>query len=75
MFLQDSVPNQQDCVDLGISCANVCEALGQGLKGRRLDELSESLLEAIGELSTWVGPPMRMSRVLLTGVPIAERWL
>ena len=43
--------NQRDCVDLGISCADVCKTLDRGLKGRRLDELSESLLEAIGQLT------------------------
>ena len=46
------MPNQRDCVDLGISCADVCKALGQGLKEKRLGELSESLLEGIGELAT-----------------------
>jgi hypothetical protein len=44
--------NQQDYVDLGLSCANVCKALDRGLKGRRLDELGPSVLEGIEELAT-----------------------
>jgi hypothetical protein len=43
--------NEQDCVDLGLSCADVCKVLNRGLKGRRLDELSQSVLEAIQELT------------------------
>ena len=52
MFLQESKVNEQDCVDLGLSCAKACKALDQGLKGRRLDELSQSVLEAIQQLTT-----------------------
>ena len=44
--------NEQDCVDLGLSCADVCKALDRGLKGRRLDELSQSVFEAIQQLTT-----------------------
>ena len=39
--------NERDCVDLGLSCADVCQVLDRGLKRRRLDELSQSVLEAI----------------------------
>ena len=44
--------NEQDYIELGLSCGSVCRALDRGLKGRRLDELNESVLEAIGELTT-----------------------
>ena len=43
--------NEQDCVELGLSCADVCKALDRGLKGRQLDELSPSVLEAIQQLT------------------------
>ena len=43
--------NDQDYVELGRSCANVCQVLHRGLKGRRLDELKQAVLEAIGELT------------------------
>ena len=48
--------NQQDCVDLGLFCADVCKSLDRGLKGRRLDELSQSVLEGIQQLTTCVRP-------------------
>ena len=51
-FSQESMINSQDCVDLGLSCTDVCKVLDRGLKGRRLDELSQSVLEAIEQLTT-----------------------
>ena len=50
--LQESMINEQDCVDLGLSCADVCKALDRGLKGRRLEKLSQSVFEAIQQLTT-----------------------
>ena len=44
--------NDQDYVDLGLSCADVCKALDRGLNGRRLDDLSQSVLGAIEQLTT-----------------------
>ena len=43
--------NEMDYVDLGLACADVCRALDRGMDGRRADELSESLFEAIGQLT------------------------
>ena len=51
-FIQDSLANRQDYVKLGSSCANVCKVLDRGLDGKRLDELSISVLEAIQQLTT-----------------------
>ena len=44
--------NDQDCVDLGILCANVCDALRRGTGGKGTNELSESVRDAIGRLET-----------------------
>ena len=44
--------NEQDYVDFGVNCADVCGVLDRGLNGRRLDELSRSVLDAIGQLMT-----------------------
>ena len=44
--------NEADYVDLGLACADVCGALNRGMNGRRVDELSQSVLEAIGQLTT-----------------------
>jgi hypothetical protein len=49
-FVQESMINQQDCVELGLSCADVCKALERGLQGKQSDDLSQSVLEAIEEL-------------------------
>jgi hypothetical protein len=44
--------NNQDYVELGQACADVCQALYQRLKGRRPDELNQPVLDAIGNLDT-----------------------
>jgi hypothetical protein len=44
--------NDQDFVDLGRACGDVCQALYRRLKGRGPDELNQSVLDAIGELTT-----------------------
>ena len=51
---QDSVANEADFVELGLFCAEVCEALDDGLKDKRLDEIAQSVLRAIGKLTTLV---------------------
>jgi len=43
--------NKTDYVDLGLACADVCRALDRGVKGRRVDELSRFVLEAIAQLT------------------------
>ena len=44
--------NEADCVDLGIACADVCIALDRGSNGKRLNELNNSVCEAINQLTT-----------------------
>ena len=44
--------NDQDYVDLGLACGDVCQALDRGLNGRQLNELNQSVLGAIGKLTT-----------------------
>lgn len=39
--------NELDYIGLGLSCADICQTLDRGLKGRRSDELNRSVLEAI----------------------------
>ena len=34
--MQDSMVNEEDYVDLGLSCADVCKALDRGLEGKQL---------------------------------------
>ena len=51
---QDTMANKQSYVDLGLSCVDIYKALKRGMDGRELDELSESVREAIEELKAWV---------------------
>ena len=44
--------NRTDYVELGLACADVCKALERGMNGRRMDELSQSVFEAIEQLTT-----------------------
>ena len=44
--------NDQDYLDLGLFCAEICQILDRGLKGKKLDELSQSVVIAIGNLTT-----------------------
>ena len=43
--------NEVDYVDLGLACADVCRVLDRGMRGRRMDELGQSVFEAIGQLT------------------------
>ena len=44
--------NRTDYVELGLACAEVCKALDRGMNGRRMDDLSQSVFEAIEQLTT-----------------------
>ena len=50
-FNQDSMANRDDYVKLGLACADVCRALDRGMNGRRVNELSQSVFEAIAQLT------------------------
>ena len=74
-FIQDSMANEQDYVDLGLICADICTVLSRGLEGRQLNELSKPVLVAIEQLTVWVEPSVRVLSRRLTKVSIAEPWL
>ena len=44
--------NQTDYVEVGLACADVSVALDRGLRGKRSDDLGDSVYEAIKELTT-----------------------
>ena len=50
--------NDQDCVGLGILCAEVCNALRRGAGAKRKEELSEPVRNAIDRLERCVYPAM-----------------
>ena len=43
--------NNADYVELGLTCAEVCEALDQGMNGKKLGDLSPPVREAINQLT------------------------
>ena len=43
--------NKQDYVELGLACADVCRALDRGMNGKKLDELSSSVSDAVSQLT------------------------
>jgi hypothetical protein len=49
---QDSRLNEEEYVKLGIACAEVCIALSRGMNGKRLEDLNQSVSEAIVQLTT-----------------------
>ena len=73
-FSQDSMANEPDYIDLALSCAEVCDALDQGLKGRRFDELDQLVLRAIWQLTTYVEISTQTPGGALTDVMIEGLW-
>ena len=43
---------EPDCIELGLTCAKTCQTLDRGIAGRRQEQLSQSVLEAIERLRT-----------------------
>ena len=44
--------NEADYVDVGLFCADICRALDRGMNGKKLDDLSRSVCDAINQLTT-----------------------
>ena len=51
-YNQDSMANKLDHVELGLECADICRALDRGMNGKKLDEFSRSVCDAITQLTT-----------------------
>ena len=64
--------NEIDYIELGLKCAEVCEALDRGMSGKKPEDFSPSAREAIARLKTWVKPAMRSLDSSLTMPLIAE---
>ncbi|KAF9643251.1 hypothetical protein BDM02DRAFT_3132560 [Thelephora ganbajun] len=52
--IRDSMIKKVDYVELGLACAEVCGVLDRGMNGRREDQISQSVFEAIERLTTTV---------------------
>ena len=44
--------NEEDYVDLGLSCADICRALGRGMNEKRMDDLGPFVCVAKNQLTT-----------------------
>jgi len=49
---QDSMIDEVDYVELGLSCADVCRTLERGTNGKKQDELSPSVHDTINQLTS-----------------------
>ena len=49
---QESMINALDYVELGLFCADICKALDRGMNGKKLGDLSQSVCDAINQLTT-----------------------
>ena len=49
---QESMANELDYVDLGLSYADICRALDRGMNGKQLSDLSQSVRDTINQLAT-----------------------
>ena len=56
---QDSMANRSEYVELGLACAEVCRALDRGMNGKKVDDLTPSVREAVNRLTVWVKPARR----------------
>ena len=52
IFVQDTAVKEQNYVDLGLACADVCKALDRGLNRTPGNQFNESVQEAIEQLTT-----------------------
>ena len=48
---QDSMVNELDYVELGLFCVDICRALDRGMGGKKLDDVSRSVCDAINQLT------------------------
>ena len=48
---QDTMANEADYVELGLSCADICRALERGVNGKKLNDLSQTVCDAINQLT------------------------
>ena len=64
--------NETDYVELGLTCAEVFEALDQGTNRKRVDQLSHSALTTIERLKTWVETMIHLGVNSLIKLSITE---
>ena len=68
---QDSMVHDADYVDLALQCADICRALDRGMSGKRLDGFSQSISDAIEQLTRRVEPKTLIPNPTPTTIPSA----
>ena len=53
--------NEADYVALGLTCAEICTAIKEGMDGKRERELNGPVRKAIDRLERWVKPEICVS--------------
>jgi len=48
---QESMINAMDYVELGLFCSDICRALDRGMNEKKLNDLSQSMCDAINQLT------------------------
>jgi hypothetical protein len=43
--------NEPDYIELGLFCADICQALERGMNGKKPEELSQSVYDAINQFT------------------------
>ena len=66
--------NEREYVELGLGCGDICRALERGMSGKKLDDLSQSVCDAIGQLTTWVQPVVHHLDNSIMALLIAAPW-
>jgi hypothetical protein len=56
VFVQEYLSNQQDYIELGQNCVDICCVLDRGTQGKGAEHLSQLVRDAINRLETWVDP-------------------
>ena len=57
--------NEQDYIELGLSCADICGALERGMGEKELNDLNKSVCDAINQLTTYAEPVNPFRTLLL----------
>ena len=49
--LTRSQDNERDCVELGLSCANICQTFERRMSGKELEDLNKPVRDVISQLT------------------------
>ena len=62
--------NEGDYVALGLTCADICTAIKEGMDGKKESDLNEPIRKAIERLERWVKSEICVSHNSLSTLPV-----